>query len=89
MLKRHDTNLIDDFISLYLKPALDHLKKKNKEGKFCCLELMMGFSVGQIGALNKEIITERAKHASKLSIGDNNTYLVDPLIDKPVVLRLN
>ena len=88
-LKGYDANLIDDFMPLDLKPMLDHLEKENKGGKFGYLPLIMGCSVGQLGALNAESFAERVNSAAKLLIDDKNTSLADPLIDKLVVLRMN
>ena len=74
---------------LDLNPMLDHLEKENKGGKFGYLPLMMGCSVGQLGALNAESFAEQVNSAAKLLIDDKNTSLTDPLIDKLVVLRMN
>jgi hypothetical protein len=82
-------SLIDDFMPLDLKPMYDHLEKENKGGKFGYLPLMMGCSVGQLGALNAESFAERVNSAAKLLVDDKNTSLADPLINMLVVLRMN
>ena len=82
-------SLIDDFMPLDLKPMHDHLEKENKGGNFGYLPLMMGCSVGQLGALNAESFAERVNSAAKLLIYDKNTSLADPLINVLVVLRMN
>ena len=50
---------------LDLKPMYDHLEKENKGGKFGYLPLMMGCSVGQLGALNAESFAERVNSAAE------------------------
>jgi hypothetical protein len=82
-------SIIDDFMALDLKPMIDDIKKENKAGKFGYLPLMMGCSVGQLGALNAESFAERVNSAAKLLIDDKNTALADNLIDQLVVLRMN
>ena len=82
-------SLIDDFMPLDLKPMYDHLEKENKGGKFGYLPLMMGCSVGQLGALNAESFAERVNSEAKLLVDDKNTSLADPLINMLVVLRMN
>ena len=74
---------------LDLKHVLDHLEKENKEGKFCCLPLIMGCSMGELGTLNTESFVERVNSEAKLLIGDKSTHWADPFIDELVVLRMN
>ena len=77
------TNLyiIDDFMELDLKPMIDDIEKENKAGKFEYLPLMMGCSVRQLGSLNAESFAKRVNSVAKLSVDDNNTALIDSLID--------
>jgi hypothetical protein len=82
-------SIIDDFMALDLKPMIDDIKKENKAGKFGYLPLMMGCSVGQLGALNAESFAERVNSAAKLLVDNKNTALADNLIDQLVVLRIN
>ena len=82
-------SIVDDFITLDLKPTIDAIMEENKAGKFGYLPLMTKCSVKQLGPLNVESFAGGLNSVAKLLVSGKNTALTDNLIDRVVVLRMN
>jgi len=81
--------IIDDLMELDLKPMMDQLEQDNLGNKFGCVPLMMGCSIGQLGALPAESWAERVNSVGKLVIDVRKTRLRADMIDKLITLRMN
>ena len=82
-------DLIDDLLVLDMKPILEDIISKNKDGQYGYIPLMMSCSSGQLGALNAESFAERINSAAKILVTNRRTRLSDEMIDMLVMLRMN
>jgi len=68
---------------------MDQLERDNAGNKYGYIPLMMGCSIGQLGALSAESWAERVNSVGKLVVDVRKTRLQADKIDKLVTLRMN
>ena len=94
--KEGGSALIDvaDLMGLDVKQMMDQLEEDNADNKFGYIPLMMGCSIGQLGALEAERFVERVNSVGKLVVPVDERKTTGRLqatsrIDKLITLRMN
>ena len=72
-----------------LKPVIMDILNRNTNNQYGYIPLMMGCSIGQLGALPAESFAERINSCGKVLLDDKKTSMKDDKLDKLITLRMN